>query len=461
MLIVSLISNNVFMSNMSGEMADHIANEIPETQALNRLAAASYAMRMDVLVIARTPEPEVCKILAQRIGEKRQQAEAAYAIYEESLFSDKGKAIYAEISELWDQWISIIERIYATSEAGRFDEAHTMQLTECEPVFHTYEKALEKYLNFYSERQDALNEEKMASIQTKIYIINVTGIILLVGILITATFVYFGVTTPISRFLINIRAAAEETRKNSDGLARSSETLAQGAGNQASAVLETSASLKDISEMIQSNTEHTVSANSLGTQSKGIVEAANNQMNSLISSMAVISQSSERTQDIVKTIDEIAFQTNILALNAAVEAARAGEAGAGFAVVADEVRSLAMRASTAASETSQLIVTSVGQINIGTAQANEANEAFAKVEQSVEEISTIVRKIAEGSKEQSASIEQLSGAVGEIDKVVQNNSRTADRSAASAENLKQQSDALNESLTNFYGFMGMESTERS
>ena len=213
--------------------------------------------------------------------------------------------------------------------------------------------------------------------------------------------------------------------------------------------------------MIQSNTEHTVSANSLGTQSKGIVEAANNQMNSLISSMAVISQSSERTQDIVKTIDEIAFQTNILALNAAVEAARAGEAGAGFAVVADEVRSLAMRASTAASETSQLIVTSVGQINIGTAQANEANEAFAKVEQSVEEISTIVRKIAEGSKEQSASIEQLSGAVGEIDKVVQNNSRTADRSAASAENLKQQSDALNESLTNFYGFMGMESTERS
>lgn len=206
--------------------------------------------------------------------------------------------------------------------------------------------------------------------------------------------------------------------------------------------------------MVLANTRHTQNANTLGADSLNIVKEANVEMGSLIQSMDKISATSETTQNIVKTIDEIAFQTNLLALNAAVEAARAGEAGAGFAVVADEVRSLAVRAASAASETSKLIDDSVQEISVGQAQANAANDAFSKVEDITQQISGIVGEIAGGSQEQLTGIERLNSSVKEIDRVIHRNSDTADNASKSAHKMNEQSTTLNSALKGFSKFIG-------
>jgi methyl-accepting chemotaxis protein len=165
-------------------------------------------------------------------------------------------------------------------------------------------------------------------------------------------------------------------------------------------------------------------------------------MEELTQSMTEISNASEETAKIIKTIDEIAFQTNLLALNAAVEAARAGEAGAGFAVVADEVRNLAMRAADAAKNTAKLIEESVKKIKSGSEIVSKTNEAFRKVATGSKKVSELVGEIAAASQEQAQGIEQINKAVAEMDKVVQKNAANAEESAAASQQLIAQAEQM-------------------
>jgi methyl-accepting chemotaxis protein len=158
--------------------------------------------------------------------------------------------------------------------------------------------------------------------------------------------------------------------------------------------------------------------------------------------MKEISKSSEETQKIVRTIDEIAFQTNLLALNAAVEAARAGEAGAGFAVVAEEVRNLAIRAAEAAKNTSNLIDGSVKRIKDGTGLVDHTNAAFTEVSASSRKIADLVAEINAASNEQAQGIDQINKAVSEMDKVVQQNAAGAEESASASEELNAQAEQM-------------------
>jgi methyl-accepting chemotaxis protein len=177
-------------------------------------------------------------------------------------------------------------------------------------------------------------------------------------------------------------------------------------------------------------------------------------MGQLIEAMKEISKSSEETQKIVKTIDEIAFQTNLLALNAAVEAARAGEAGAGFAVVADEVRNLAMRAAEAAKNTSSLIDGSVKRIKDGTGLVDHTNGAFSEVAASSKKIADLVAEINAASTEQSQGIDQINKAVSEMDKVVQQNAATAEESASAAEEMNAQAEQMKAAIGELVGIIG-------
>ena len=154
--------------------------------------------------------------------------------------------------------------------------------------------------------------------------------------------------------------------------------------------------------------------------------------------MTEISAASEETSKIVKTIDEIAFQTNLLALNAAVEAARAGEAGAGFAVVADEVRNLALRAAEAARNTAGLIEDTAKKVREGSHAVDRTTDVFTRVVTNSGKAGDIVDEIAAASTEQAQGIQQLNGAVADMDKVVQQNAATAEESAASADLIRNQ-----------------------
>lgn len=177
-----------------------------------------------------------------------------------------------------------------------------------------------------------------------------------------------------------------------------------------------------------------------------VVKRAKDSMADLNKSMEEISKASEATQKIIKTIDEIAFQTNLLSLNAAVEAARAGEAGAGFAVVADEVRNLAMRAAGAAKETADLIEGTVTKVKDGAELVNKTNEAFKRVAESASRVGELVGEIAAASNEQAQGISQVNMALSEMDKVVQQNAANAEESAGASEELNAQAEQMKDMI---------------
>jgi methyl-accepting chemotaxis protein len=221
--------------------------------------------------------------------------------------------------------------------------------------------------------------------------------------------------------------------KISDAVGQSLATsyvLSDAASEQAAALEETSASLDEMASMTRHNASNTTEANGLMNTAKQAIQKANASMADLTLSMKQIASSSEQTQKIVKSIDEIAFQTNLLALNAAVEAARAGEAGAGFAVVADEVRNLAMRATEAARNTSELIDDIAGKVKDGDSLVTVTNGAFQQVTTSSAKVVELMAEIAAASQEQSQGIDQINRAMTEMNEVTQQNAASAEELAS-------------------------------
>ena len=258
------------------------------------------------------------------------------------------------------------------------------------------------------------------------------------GLLIVFTlgyFLYRSITHPIERVAGGLMAGSEEVAAAAGQVSSSSQSLAEGASEQAATIEETSSVFEEVSSMTKQNAESARQADALMSETKQAVSMANECMGRLTRSMKEIFQTSEQTSNIIKTIDEIAFQTNLLALNAAVEAARAGEAGAGFAVVADEVRNLAMRAAEAARNTDELIKGTVKKVGEGMDLVDTTNEAFQQVGASSIKVADLVVEIAAASAEQALGIEQVNKNIAEMDRVAQQNAANAEESASASEEL--------------------------
>ncbi|MEM5788178.1 MAG: methyl-accepting chemotaxis protein [Syntrophobacteraceae bacterium] len=255
------------------------------------------------------------------------------------------------------------------------------------------------------------------------------------------------ITKPIARVVEGLTEGADQVAAASGQVSSSSQQLAEGASEQAASIEETSSSLEEMSSMTRQNAENANKANHLMNSTKATVSRAGLSMEQLTASMEEISRASEETSKIIKTIDEIAFQTNLLALNAAVEAARAGEAGAGFAVVADEVRNLALRAAEAAKNTANLIEGTVKKIKEGSELVVKTEQEFREVAVSVGKSGELVGEISAASVEQAQGIEQVNKAVGEMDRVVQQNAANAEESASASEEMNSQA----EQMKNFVG----------
>ena len=239
---------------------------------------------------------------------------------------------------------------------------------------------------------------------------------------------------------------ATQTSLASGQLATASQLLAEGCSEQGSAVAETSASLEEMSAMIRSTADNADKAKAFANQARAAAQTGVSTMGAMNEAMAAIEASSAEVAQIVKNIDEIAFQTNILALNAAVEAARAGEAGAGFAVVADEVRSLAQRSAAAAKQTAEKIEASIASSRRGSASCDRVGASLEEIMQKVMAADGLVAEIATAAKEQAQGIQQVGVAMTEMDKVTQSNSAGAEQSASAAEELKAQARTLQQTV---------------
>jgi methyl-accepting chemotaxis protein len=276
-------------------------------------------------------------------------------------------------------------------------------------------------------------------------------------IVITLTlFIRFKLVRPLSAMLDTLHQSSSRIQHAAAEVASESSNVAEMTARQASAIEETSSTVVELSSMTQRNADHSRETDRLMRDTRTNVDQANQSMQSLFASIQAIRQSSAQTSKIVSTIEEISFQTNILALNAAVEAARAGEHGAGFAVVADEVRSLARRAADAAKDTSRLIENTNAQVGGAVKLVEESRSRFEGVNASIQQSSTLVSQIATASSEQARGLQQLSSAIGDIDKVVQHTVSSTDHSAAAAQQMNAQSHETNRVLEDLCAMLGVQ-----
>lgn len=247
----------------------------------------------------------------------------------------------------------------------------------------------------------------------------------------------------------NLSNTIEQVSLGANQVANGSQSLAQGAENQTGELTVLSNTIEIMTKTVSENAENAEGANDLGVTVTVIMNESTQLMKELLESINLIQTSSTDIEKIIKTIDDIAFQTNILALNAAVEAARAGSAGKGFAVVADEVRNLAQKSTEAANDTTVLIQNSLDAVQKGVTIANGTNEAFIKVEESSKQVISLLSKISQASIEQAKNIVEISNGVSEISMVVQQNSAVSEENAAVAEELSSQSLVMNNAINHF------------
>jgi hemerythrin-like metal-binding protein len=252
----------------------------------------------------------------------------------------------------------------------------------------------------------------------------------------------------------SLDSGSEQVASAASQVSSASQTLAEGASEQAASLEETSASLEEMSSMTKRNAENAQKANDLAKQARAAADKGVGDMQAMSGAMEAIKTSSDDIAKIIKTIDEIAFQTNILALNAAVEAARAGEAGLGFAVVADEVRNLAQRSAQAAKETAAKIEGAIGKTAQGVGISQKVAETLNEIVTKVRQVDELAAEVASASCEQTQGITQINSAVGQMDKVTQSNAASAEESAAAAQELNAQAAVMKESVTELLHLVG-------
>ena len=247
----------------------------------------------------------------------------------------------------------------------------------------------------------------------------------------------------------NIHTSTSQVSTGAKQVADGAQSLAQGSTEQAASIQELSSSITEIANKTKENAEIAVRTSNLSETIKASALKGSTQMDDMINAVQEINDASHSISKIIKTIDDIAFQTNILALNAAVEAARAGQHGKGFAVVAEEVRNLASKSADAAKDTGDMIQNSMEKAELGSQIASETATSLKEIVSGISESSELIAEIAQASEEQSLGISQINIGIDQVAQVVQQNSATAEQSAAASEQMSSQSSILEQLIAEF------------
>jgi len=334
--------------------------------------------------------------------------------------------------------------------AGGYDLTNEL---DYEPIWE-YLETFSYLVDSYQEEVDETIAAHVGEVVTERNL-TVMGLLAVLGLSFGITYVSSRrISGTLHGVMVGLHENSSLVATSAEQIDRASHTLADGASQQAAGFEETTAALHELSQQTSQTAEHSSEAEAHMQKTYKVVHRQTQIMQDLTSAMRSISETGNKTKQIVKTIDEIAFQTNILALNAAVEAARAGEHGAGFAVVADEVRNLAQRAAESARNTTALIDESNQTIATGVKLVQDSDASIKELSQEAEQARTLFGQVAAHAREQAAGIKEINTTSGNMDQLTQNNAAAAEECSASAQELRGMASRLDQTIAHLGTMLG-------
>ena len=379
---------------------------------------------------------------------------ATYATFESLISSPEDRDFYNRILAAREPYSKARSEILKQSRTTSPEDMDLFLTRDLRPLYLAYISTIDEASAYNAKlSQEAAVEVNTTVASAKKFIAIGIAAAMLLGVAVA-----YWISRRISRALAALAGeladGSSEVASAAGQVSTSSQALASGASEQAASLEETSASLEEISSMTKRNADAAAQAKGLANQTRSAAEIGAGDVTDMNLAMDAIKTSSGNIAKIIKTIDEIAFQTNILALNAAVEAARAGEAGAGFAVVAEEVRALAQRSATAAKETAAKIEDAITKSEHGATISTKVATSLSEIVDKARKVDGLIGEIAQASQEQSQGIGQVLVAVTQMDQVTQTNAAAAEEGAAAAEELNAQAQMMDRAVDDLKKLVG-------